>query len=140
MSQVIRISDSLYERLEAYASGFDSPSNVMESILDAYEGKIPDLKGNIGTGVVPEMKQSDVLNIKYIPDSEDKFKQQLLESKKAYIKISYTNGTTEVKEWNAARFSESSKLDGNLRSGYLRGWKRRGIYKAELSVDRNQLI
>jgi len=140
MSQVIRIADVLYNRLAAYAKGFETPSNVMERILDAYEGKTSDLKGDIGTGVVPEMEPSDVLQIKYIPDSEDKFKQQLLKFKKAYIKIYYTNGTTEIKEWNASRFSKSSKLDGNLRSGYLRGWKKRGIYKAELSVDRNQLI
>jgi len=140
MSQVIRIADVLYNRLAAYAEGFETPSNVMEKILDAYEGKTSSLKGDIGTDVVPEVEPSDVLQIKYIPDSEGEFKQQLLKLKKAYIKIYYTNGTTEIKEWNASKFSKSSKLDGNLRSGYLRGWKKRGIYKAELSVDRNQLI
>ncbi len=37
MSKVIRISDILYKRLEAHASGFDTPSNVIEIILNAYE-------------------------------------------------------------------------------------------------------
>ena len=38
MSPVIRISDNLYQRLEAYASGFDTPANVIETILNKYEG------------------------------------------------------------------------------------------------------
>ena len=40
MSKVIRISDNLFKRLEAHASGFDTPSNVIEIILNAYESNI----------------------------------------------------------------------------------------------------
>ena len=40
MSKVIRISDNLYKRLEAHASGFDTPSNVIEIILNFYESTI----------------------------------------------------------------------------------------------------
>ena len=47
MSPVIRISDNLYQRLEAYASGFDTPANVIETILNKYEGVPPSLQSSI---------------------------------------------------------------------------------------------
>src|SRR3990172_8075444 len=37
MSPVIRLSDSTYKRLEAQAIGFDTPSNVIERLIDFYE-------------------------------------------------------------------------------------------------------
>ena len=49
MSQVIRISDELYKRLAAYASGFDTPSNVIETILNDYEERNPDFKPHINS-------------------------------------------------------------------------------------------
>ena len=39
MSQVIRISESLYKRLESHAKGFDTPSSVLERVLNFYEAK-----------------------------------------------------------------------------------------------------
>ena len=38
MSPVIRVSDELYDRLAEHAEGFDSPSNVIEKLLDEIEG------------------------------------------------------------------------------------------------------
>jgi len=138
MSQVIRISDELFKRLEAYASGFDSPSNVIETILNDYEERNPDFKPHINSQNLGEVKPATSLEISYCGGSEEDFKQQLLENKKAYIKLYYTNDTTEIKEWKAFRFSSSSSVDGNLRSGYLRGWRKRGIFKAELSIRRHE--
>ena len=37
MSQVIRISESIYGRLESLARGFDTPGNVIERLLEFYE-------------------------------------------------------------------------------------------------------
>lgn len=37
MSQVIRISESIYEQLESMAKGFDTPGNVIERLLEFYE-------------------------------------------------------------------------------------------------------
>jgi len=37
MSQVIRISESIYERLESMAKGFDTPGNVIERLIEFYE-------------------------------------------------------------------------------------------------------
>ena len=38
MSQVIRIPSNIYKRLEEHASGFDTPANVIERLLNHYEG------------------------------------------------------------------------------------------------------
>ncbi len=139
MSQVIRISDDLYRRLEAQALGFDTPSNVIERILDAYEGVSSNATGKNDDSVTKAMQPANSLDIVYVEASEEAFKQQLLICKKAYIKLYYTDGTSEIKEWNASRFTEASRVDGNLRSGYLRGWRERGINKAVLSVDREKM-
>lgn len=37
MSQVIRISESIYGRLESLARGFDTPGNVIERLIEFYE-------------------------------------------------------------------------------------------------------
>lgn len=42
MSPVIRLSDSTYKRLEAQAIGFDTPSNVIERLIDFYESHYKD--------------------------------------------------------------------------------------------------
>jgi hypothetical protein len=137
MSQVIRIPDDLYKRLEKYASGFDTPARVIESILDEFEGVKSNPITDQSTSDNFEIEPSSNLEIIYYADSEEDFKQQLLDTKEAFLKIYYTNNTSEVKEWNASRFSSSSSVDSNLRSGYLRGWKERGIFKAEVTVNRD---
>ncbi len=38
MSQVIRIPSDVYARLEQHAEGFDTPANVIERLLNHYEG------------------------------------------------------------------------------------------------------
>ncbi len=136
MSQVIRISDELYRRLEVHALGFDTPSRVIETILNAYE----EANLNVDTHTTShdsKILPSSNLDIIYFADSEESFKQQLLVNKKAYVKLFYTNDTSEIKEWDASKFSDTSQVAGNLRSGYLRSWKKRGIFKAELTINRN---
>jgi len=139
MSQVIRISDQLYKRLEAYASGFSTPSAVIETILDASE------KANLSidthhTSQNLKISPSNRLDIIYLEGSEEAFKQELLLNKKAYVKIFYNNNTSEIKEWDASSFTNDSKVDGNLRSGYLRSWKKRGIIKAELTTKQSNFM
>lgn len=139
MSQVIRISDDLYKRLEAHATGFDTPSNVIENILNAFEGVTTDNLKTQNNSKSHEIKPAKELEIIYFSDSEEDFKKQLLSTKEAYIKLHYTNGKSEVKKWNASRFTSKSRVDGNLRSGFLRGWKQKGIFRAELSVNANDI-
>ena len=136
MSQVIRISDELYRRLEVHASGFDTPSKVIETILNVYEKSNPNINTHTAS-YNSKISPSSELDIIYFEGSEEAFKQQLLVSKKAYVKIFYTDNTSEIKEWDATKFDSTSQVAVNLRSGYLRSWKNRGIFKAELTVDKN---
>lgn len=38
MSHVIRIPSNIYSRLEQHAKGFDTPANIIEKLLNYYEG------------------------------------------------------------------------------------------------------
>ena len=137
MNQVINISASLYKRLSSHAQGFDTPANVIERMLNFYEEQ-KGVESTIASVAVSKAPTS--LEIKYYPTDEYSFKQLLLQTKKAYVLLHKVDGTKELKEWNAPNFDASSSVNGNLRSGYLRGWKNKGIFKAEISSKKDDLI
>ncbi len=136
MSQVIRISSNLYQRLATHAKGFETPSNVIEQLLNFYEEQ----KGVNSVAILkgPDRTPSS-LEIIYYPDGEENFKKVFLKTKKAYILIHKIDGSTELKEWNVYNFGVDSSVSGNLRGGRLRGWKDKGIFKAEISTNKNDL-
>lgn len=117
MSRTIDISDETYSRLEKHAKGFDTPEAVIERLLDQVEG-------------TPETKPDLI----FTPSDESKFKLELIKSKVAEVVLYKTDGSREINRWNANKISESSNLRGNLWSGPLRGWKGKGIKRAELFV------
>jgi len=41
VSKIIRLPLNIYSRLEQHAQGFDAPANVIEKLLNHYEGKAP---------------------------------------------------------------------------------------------------
>jgi hypothetical protein len=136
MSDVIRIPTNLYRRLSLHAKGFETPANVIEKMLNFYE----DQKGLESTAKLESVsKVATSLEIIYYPSDERSFKQALLKTRKAYILLHIVDGTTELKEWNASDFGVNSDVNRNLRSGYLRGWKNKGIFKAEISTNKNNL-
>lgn len=156
MDKTIRIPNELYRRLESHASGFDTPSNVISRILDMHEsvhGKPADRDDpaadrNLATesSVATDTSERNTniqltidLDIVYVSGSKERFKRALLVSRKAYIKICYTDGKTEYKLWKASKFCPTSDVRNNLLSGHLRKWRERGIYKAILSVNREDL-
>lgn len=139
MSPVIRIPDSLYTRLEKHAVGFDSPANVIENILNFYE---KNYKAKIEVAEAPKgiaMESPNELEIIYHPGGEDIFKRALLKNKKAFICLYNVNGSSEIRIWNAAKFSPRSNVSGNLRSGCLRDWQDRGIYKAVIAIKEEDI-
>jgi len=91
----------------------------------------------------PKSSRSLSLEIVYYPDNEESFKQKLLaldaDTRRAYVLLHKTDGTKESHIWNAGRFQPSSSVNHNLRSGYLRNWGEKGISKAEISTDINDL-
>jgi predicted CopG family antitoxin len=132
MSQIIRISEDLYQRLETYAQGFDTPSKVIEKMINFYENK-----NNIKPKSINSEKKYTNLEIIYYPSNDiELFKQNLIMARIAYIKLYKINNEIEIKKWNAYRFTKDSDVEKNLRSGYLRGWKNKGIFKAELSINK----
>lgn len=125
MCPVIRISDELYARLESHAVGFDTPAALIERLLDKCDG-IETAKP------APSSTKPALL---FSPPDEALFKQQLLNKKQASVVLHKANGTVENRTWNATRLSAKSNLRGNLWSGLLRGWKKKGIVKVELTID-----
>ncbi len=130
----IRITDHLYRRLEALASGFDTPARVIERLLDEHhplqdENLVPAL------AATPPRKPKLI----FYPQDEAAFKELLLESQQAHVRLHKKDGTAEFKTWDASRFTTTSNLRANLWSGYLRGWADRGIVKAEFAIDPKDL-
>lgn len=123
---VVRLSAELYRRLEKHAEGFDTPANVIEKILNEYEG----VTDSTPEYVPPDSKPLLV----FIPD-EETFRTRLLERKVATRTLYHRDGTVEEKLWKANSFSPSSNLRGNIWSGPLRGWEVQGIIKAEFRVE-----
>jgi hypothetical protein len=137
VSEVIKIPFDLYSRLGTHAKGFETPADVIERILNFYEGKRGDVKPVVEFSNVELPAQVEII---YYPPSEAKFKQALLKTKVAYILLHKIDGTAELKEWNALSFGVDSSVSGNLRSGYLRNWKKKGIVRAEVSTERKDLL
>ncbi len=127
MCPVIRISDQLYSRLEGLAEGFDTPANLIERLLDQCDG--------INKPVHKKATNKPLLV--FTPSDENDFKEQLLKHKRASVRLHKQNGTIENRMWTVNRFSKDSNLRGNLWSGIMRGWKTKGIIKAEFSIDDN---
>jgi len=117
MKKTIEITSTTYSRLESIAEGFDSPEAVIIRLLDGAEGKV-DIKPTL----------------MFYPTDENLFKAQLIENKEAEVVLYKVDGSREITRWKANRLSETSNLRGNLWSGFLRGWKNKGIKSAEFSI------
>lgn len=127
MSPIIRISDTLYKRLETRAVGFDTPAKLIERLLDEVD--------NIQPNKIAELTENTIKpELVFNPVSEDQFKKLLVKNKQAEIALYKSDGTREISIWNASRFRSDSNLRGNLWSGQLRGWKEKCIIKAEISI------
>ena len=139
MSQVIRVPESIYIRLEKHANGFDTPGNVIEKILNFYEKNSVETIATTNKIPTSHIESPTSLEISYHPEGENIFKTALLEKKQAYIRLHKMDGTSEIKVWNASKLSQQSDVNANLRSGYLRGWKGKGIYKATIAIDETDI-
>ncbi len=74
------------------------------------------------------------------PSDPDIFKHELLNTKKAIIETSFSDGRVESKPWNVSRFSVTSNVFGNLRSRpeFRSGnWQSRGVIKIHVKVVKN---
>ena len=136
MSQVIRIPSDLYQRLEKHAVGFASPASVIEKLLNFYEGN------NSESSPVIDVTSEDLpekLEVVFYPSNEEEFKSLFLTNKVAWILLRKTDGNDEWKQWALRGFTSTSSVMGNLRSGYLRDWKKKGIIKAEVAINKHDI-
>lgn len=96
----------------------------------------------IVSGVTSEGSASDnLLPIRLNPSDPGEFKTQLLISRQAEIKTTYSDGRVELKKWNASHFKQSSNVLGNLRSRpeYRAGkWKAKNIVRVDVVVINNE--
>lgn len=113
----IDISKKTYERLSELAKGFDTPDVVINRLLDSVTK-------------VPERKPT----ITFDPNNELDFKAALLDTRLVEVCITYNDEPSQFLIWNADKFKESSNLKANLWSGFLRGWKEKGITGIALTV------
>ena len=113
----IDVSEKTFERLSNLAKGFDTPDAVINRLIDEVTKK-------------PEVKPTIFFN----PENEEDFKTSLLETKLAEVCLFSADMKPRYFLWNADKFKESSNLKANLWSGFLRGWKDKGITKIELTV------
>ena len=148
MTKTIEISEDIYERLGRHAQPFETPAQVIQRILDQFESdankqdeKIPaalsEAKG-VARPIV-EPLYTGKLEINFHPSDSTAFKAHLLRSKAAWILMTYRDGRRVLKHWTAANFKPTSDVMANLRSGYLRGWKEKGLVRADVAIDRSDL-
>lgn len=114
----ITISDATYSRLAAQAKGFETPEQVINRLIDVVE---------IDHDTRPELF--------FNPEGEADFKKALLKSKQAKVEMFKRDGSCETGVWNARAISEESSVRANIWSGYLRGWKEKGIVRAVFTVQ-----
>ena len=83
--------------------------------------------------------QSPTLPITLDPPNSADFLDALLRTKKAWIEVTYQDGRTEVKPWNAGNMSPTSNVIGNLRSRpeFRNGaWQRNGLASVRAAIER----
>jgi len=122
--------------LEKHAVGFASPASVIEKLLNYYEGN------NSESSAETEVITKDLpekLEVVFYPPNEEEFKSLFLANKVAWILLRKLDGNSEWKRWALRGFTSTSSVMGNLRSGYLRDWKKKGIVKAEVAINKNDI-
>lgn len=145
MFKTIEISEYLYERLGRLANTFETPDQVIGRLIDHYESKVksdqknPDFVEELPIIDKPKIRTFKKLIPNFYPTNLEEFKSLLLKEKQAWVILYFNDGSKEVHQWNAHRFTEKSDVLGNLRSGYLRDWREKGIIKADIAIDKNEI-
>ncbi|MFA0078993.1 hypothetical protein AB4427_12735 [Vibrio artabrorum] len=113
----IDVKDSTFKRLEKLVIGFDTPDAVINRLIDSYENK----------------KTTKPI-LSFYPEESD-FLRLLVKNGAAEVTIHKENGSTEEVTWKANKLNFDSNLRGNIWSGFLRGWKERGIVSAHFAIS-----
>ncbi len=140
MKKTIEISVTLYEHLGKLAQTFETPQDVIMRLLDFY--KMEEISSSsLATKKISHqnIKKYNKLDIIFYPEDLIQFKSSLLKEKQAWVLLHMNDGSKTLHQWNASRFTESSDVLGNLRSGYLRDWRDKGIISADIAINKSEL-
>lgn len=129
-------------RKKVFASPlYDTPTGCQCNIDISY-GPNMCTKSNSSTGAgtlinqgAPAPGQSTTELVLY-PSDVKKFKEQLLQRKKAHFVLTYDSGVQKIAPWNANDFKPTSNLRGNITSKTF--WRHRvkeGLIKVEAYID-----
>ncbi|MGB1109597.1 MAG: hypothetical protein ACPG4N_04545 [Gammaproteobacteria bacterium] len=140
----IEIPESTIERLAKHAKPFEPAGQVIERLIDFVEAhprpaspKLPSFDSKPSTHTHARLPPRLVIH--YHPDDYDRFKELLLLKREAWLRLEKLDGSVEFKNWNASQFSATSDVNGNLRSGYLRGWRDKQIVRCDIAIRREDL-
>ena len=136
MGNQIHLTDPNYHRLGALANPFETPEDVIERLLDYYE---TNSEAALPSTNIQLASSPNELELIFIPSDEEEFKALLIDGKEAWIYLEHIDGTKKIKHWRIKEFKSTSSLRGNLFSGYLRGWKKKGICKAIISTNKEDI-
>lgn len=109
---------------------FENPNNFLTFLKDEAANCLEADNWKVWDTARP----SSSLEIILSPVNENDFKRAFLRKKLATVKIYKIDGSCTVSEWKLNKFSESSSVKRNLLSGRLRGWRDKGICRAEVTV------
>ena len=117
---------------------FESIDVLFAQLFETELNKPEEKQSHLTSVLKKSRNVTGILPIDLFPADLDIFKDSLLRSRKAKIEITYSNGTTEVKNWNVNRFNGSSNIKGNLRSrpDFRSGkWQASGIERIAVRVN-----
>ena len=83
--------------------------------------------------------QISILPITLDPENSADFLAALIRTKEAWLEVSYSDGSKEVRRWDASLMRPSSNVIGNLRSRpeFRSGtWQDNGIASLRVSIER----
>ncbi len=140
----IAIEEKILFRLGSYAqkNELQSSSEAIAALLDAHNAAPPKSPPSFSSEVKTELHSDSPrhyggqLEIEYFPSGEENFRKEFLVRRGAHVRIHYWGDKKSITRfWHAYKFSESSNVRGNLASGYLRGWREKGICRVEVSIE-----
>ena len=154
-TQILETPDELLvdliSRTTERICGFKPEPELVEQFLagrthaltDALEGSSPQVVSQ-GTNApsarrTPSQGRGPTLPIILDPQNSADFLDALLRTREAWIEVSYSDGSKEVRRWDASHMSASSNVIGNLRSRpeFRSGtWQKKGIASLRVSIER----
>ena len=143
--QQFKVKANYNVKLEEFETLFLEYHQPVENVIKVlcsqchrlYDNPSPNCRTTTTTSYSMPNTRTSLLPIKLTPDDHDEFKRQLIENKKASIKVCYVNGTSEEKVWNARKFKKTSDVFGNLRSrpGFRQGvWQKNNIQRIHVRI------